>query len=118
MRYPDDLEPGFNLVLSQPKLLTELDFSVHEVRKGFTFARTLGKLTESYLDALTKVKDEALLKENSAFTVVARAEIFTRMRQCYELRVLPEGNFIEATYETSGMKDDRDFNQTALRPAP
>ena len=118
MRYPDDLEPGFNIVLSQPKLLTELDSSVHEVRKGFNFARTSGKPVETYLDALARTQDAALLQDNFAFANVPREEIFRAERACYELRVLPDGSFIDASYETTEIRDDRDLKQTGRRPGP
>jgi len=37
LRYPDDLEVGFNIVLEQTKIIAELDKTVHEIRKGFQF---------------------------------------------------------------------------------
>ena len=37
MRYPDDLEVGFNIALEQVKVLAEIDTAVHAIRKGFQF---------------------------------------------------------------------------------
>jgi HEPN domain-containing protein len=43
LRYPDDLEVEFSLSLEQPKILTELDRTVHLIRRGFRFSRLSGK---------------------------------------------------------------------------
>jgi len=37
MRYPDDLEPNFNVGLCQSQMLAELDASVFAIRSGFRF---------------------------------------------------------------------------------
>src|SRR5690242_8412486 len=39
LRYPDDLEIGFNIVLAQTKMLVELDATVHRIRKGFVLQK-------------------------------------------------------------------------------
>jgi HEPN domain-containing protein len=39
LRYPDDLEVGFNIYLSKTKLLAELDRTVYEIVKNLAFAR-------------------------------------------------------------------------------
>jgi uncharacterized protein YxjI len=116
LRYPDNLEAGYNICLSQAKLIAELDSTVFKIRKGFQFRRSDGKPVASYLDQLLEVRDKNLLDLNSSFGATARNDIFTQKNSCYELRVLENGSIIEAQYQTTGVKDDGVFDLVALRP--
>jgi HEPN domain-containing protein len=118
LRYPDDLKPGYNIVLSQPKLLTELDFTAFEIRKGFGFQRSSGKQVQTYFDNLIARQDSALLDLNIAFSQARRDEVFGEKNKCYELRILPNGTCMEAEYATTGIVDDRKFDEVGLKPSP
>jgi HEPN domain-containing protein len=39
LRYFDDLEAGFNIILCRTKLLAELDHTVYEIKKGINFEK-------------------------------------------------------------------------------
>lgn len=43
LRYPFDLPAGFNIGLYRAKLLVELDHTVYEIRKGFSFGLGIKK---------------------------------------------------------------------------
>lgn len=116
LRYPDNLMPGYNICLSQAKLLTELDHSVFEIRKGFHLTKVTGEDIETRLSQLLKIQDRALMDCNSTFGDVKRDEIFTHKNKLYELRVLPDRTIMEAQYQSTEGKDDGVFDQVALKP--
>jgi hypothetical protein len=115
VRYPDNLESGYSICLSQAKLVTELDSTVFKIRKGFEFRHSNGKRLTTYLDHLLESQNKLLLDFNSSFGVAARNDTFTEKNSCYELTVLENGAIIEAEYRTTGVKDDGAFDLVALR---
>jgi len=115
MRYPDDLETGYNIALNETKLLAELDFTVHKIRKGFNF-QVNGKPIKTKLDLLLDRKEENLLKDNCYFGTADRQELFERNCHWYELRVLGKNNIMEATYQSTGIDDDGKFDLIGLKP--
>jgi HEPN domain-containing protein len=108
LRYPDDLKPGFNVSLAKAKVLTELDTTVFEIRKGFDIRRDGQKVTTA-LDSLIRSGDSGLISLNCAFGTAARAEIFDKPTTCYDMRVLGDSQIIEAYYEAGPIPDDREF---------
>jgi hypothetical protein len=115
LRYPDDLKPGFNIVLEQTKVIAELDTTVHKIRKGFQFKQQNGNRPMT-LEALVEAKNEQLLDRNCVIGSTSRRDLFLGPTHVYELRVLPNGAALEATYETQGIADDGKFDAEALRP--
>lgn len=115
MRYPDDLEVGYNIALVETKILAELDYSVFKIRKGFKFNNG-NKPIKTKIDLLTDNKSDELLKNNCYFGITDRKELFEKDSFCYELRVLGENQIIEATYMTTGIDDDGKFNLEGLKP--
>lgn len=116
LRYPDNLPTGYNICLSQAKLLAELDLSVFELRKGFGFGFSSGKAVKTRFDILLKHKDKTLVDSNCAFASAKRKTLFEEKTRHFELRVLPGGNIIEAEYQSAGVKDDGIFDVVALKP--
>jgi hypothetical protein len=113
MRYPDDLEPGFNIVPQQVKILAELDATVHAIRKGFQFRQQGGDRATS-LEALVEKKNEQLLDRNHVYGS-ERAELFAGATMVYEARVLPSG-ILEVEYEAQRVADDGQFDIEGLKP--
>ena len=116
LRYPDDLEPGFNVVLPQMTILAELDATVHNIRKGFHFDSGRGP-RDLTLEALTKEKCEHLLKFNCVFGSAARGDLFAGATHVYAIRVLDDSAIMEVEYEAQAV-DDRNFDREALKPGP
>ncbi len=115
LRYPDDLKPGFNIVLEQTKIIAELDTTVHTIRKGFQFQQqNVNRPTT--LEALAGAKNDQLLDRNCVFGTASRRDLFAGPTHVYELRILPNGATLEATYEAQGIADDGRFDTEALRP--
>jgi hypothetical protein len=115
LRYPDDLEAGFNVVLEQVKMLTELDSAERRIRKGFEFKEG-DRRQQMRVDFLLEQKAPELLERNCAFGECSRVGLFSESSQTYELRILPEGVPLEAIYETDTIKDDGRFDLEALKP--
>ena len=115
MRYPDDLEIGFNIALSETRMLVELDCTVYKIRKGFGF-QSDGKPVKTRIDSLLESKDDNLLRDNCYFGTTDRKELFGRDTHCYEMRVLGPSQILEATYQTTGVDDDGKFDSIGLRP--
>ena len=52
LRYPDDLDEGFNISLASTKLLVELDCTAHAIRNGFNFNKQSGEAVVTRFDQL------------------------------------------------------------------
>lgn len=115
LRYPDDLEPGFNLVLEQVKMLAELDITAHQIRRGFGFKEGQ-KTRQTRVDSLLEEKSLDLLDRNCAFAEHSRAALFSEPSVVYEIRILPDGTPLEAFYKTDKIEDNARFDTTALKP--
>jgi len=115
LRYPDSVEPGFNLSLPLNKILVEVDFTVHALRSGLHFQSADGRPIYTTLDNLGQ-HESTLTDRNVAFGNYSRQKAFAAASPVYEMRVLPGGNIIEANYITSSVTDDAIFNGEALLP--
>ena len=115
LRYPDDLEPGYNICLSFVKILTELDFSVFEIRKGFNFISDKGAVVTPF-DRFVEEKSVQLLDQNCYFGDYARKDFFAQITDLYELRVMANGDLMEVTYLAKDIADDGKFMVEALKP--
>lgn len=116
LRYPDDLEPGFNIALDRTKLLVELDYTVYEIRKGFDF-QSADKKIITRINQLQEKKDPILLNKNCYFGNYNRTNLFEEDCFCYELRVLRKDSILEVSYFTTGIDDDGKFNLEGLKPS-
>jgi hypothetical protein len=115
LRYPDDLEDGFNISLASIKVLTELDFTVHEIRSGFRITKQSGEVVKTRLDSLIAENSQELMDQNVAFGAIARSQAFGKPTNCLELRVTG-GNILAAEYVAGPIPDDRKFNRAGLVP--
>jgi len=115
MRYPDDLENGFNIALIETKMLVELDFTIHKIRGGFRF-QSDGKPIKTRIDFLLESNDENLMRNNCYFGSSDRKKLFEEDTHCYEMRVLGPSQNLEATYQTTGVDDDGKFDLIGLKP--
>ena len=115
LRYPDDLKPGFNIVLSQALLLDALDQSVFGIRSRFRFRNADGSPVTSLLDHLLDSKDARILTNNTAMRTVTQEELFNRPSAVFEMRILDNGGRLEAHYLTEKIKP-HGFDGEALKP--
>jgi HEPN domain-containing protein len=117
LRYPDDLEVGFNIVLAQTKMLVELDATVHRIRKGFVLQKA-GKRIVTRLDSFRQANDPRLTDRNCYFghQLTDRAQVFQGDCGCHEIRIIADHLILEATYLTNGIADDGVFDREGLKP--
>lgn len=116
LRYPDGLEIGYNVSLCSMKILIELDHSVFEIRSGFHFQKSDGTAAVALLDSMLQDHSNDLLENNTSFGSTLREDIFNNPLHVYEMRVISEGNFLEAYYQSKNIKDDNIFNAEGLKP--
>jgi len=69
------------------------------------------------LDSFAQSNDARLIELNCAFGTTARAEIFAKPTTCYEMRVVADGQILEAYYEAGPIPDDSNFLGEALKPS-
>lgn len=108
LRYPDELKAGFSAGIDRTRLLTELDFTVFEIRKGFSIRGPHGPI-ESTVEELLRQNDQRLLEKNCYFGSASRATLFAEPASRYAISVPAPGHLVWAKYETSGVPDTRNF---------
>lgn len=114
LRYPDDLDVGFSVTLAQPKILTELDRTVHHIRRGFSFKKASGEPVETLIDLMIKASDPDLLDANCYLGSAQRTEVFNNLPNCFEMRVVALDNILEVYYQAH-VPDDGDFPLEGVR---
>ncbi len=108
LRYPDNLLQGFSIGIDRTRLLTELDFTVFEIRKGFKIVNPFGPI-QSTVEELLALKDVRLLEKNCYFGNSDRATLFAEDAPRYAMRVIAPGFLIWAKYTTLGVPDTPNF---------
>ncbi len=108
LRYPDDLNTGLSVGIDRTRLLTELDFSVFEVRKWFNSFSPREPIGNTIED-LSARKDTRLLEKNCYFGSANREALFAEDSSRFAMRVLEPDDLTWAEYETFGVPDTRNF---------
>lgn len=114
LRYPDDLPVDFNIAIDRTRLLTELDYTVSEIRKGFTLQGTAGPI-QTKLDLLLSRRDPRLLEKNCHFGTTKRSDLFRENAARFTMRALGAYNFVTAEYQTAGVPDTRNFKVEGIK---
>lgn len=115
LRYPDDLAPGFNIVLSQALILDALDQTVFQIRGRFQFRFTDGKPATTLFDTLLESKDARILTNNTALGTISQEELFNRPSAMFAMRVLDNGGRLEARYQTEKLSN-LNFDAEGIKP--
>jgi hypothetical protein len=114
LRYPDDLEVGFNLSLNQSKVLVELDRSISEIANRFEFRDDDKRLLidQSALKSEPKYSERNLTVDPSL-----KESLFNQPSRSYDYRnVLPI--FLEADYISPNVPDDGNFDVEGVKIGP
>jgi len=117
LRYPDNLEVEFSVSLVQAKVLTELDRTVHQIRRGFRFSRQSGRPVKTRIDEMIETNEPDLVDGNCYFSSAQRSNLFDRLTNYYEMRVVGLDNILEVHYQAS-VPDDGNFPLEGLCPQP
>ena len=115
LRYPDELKTGFNIVLCKTKLLAELDRTVYEIEKLFSF-EVAGKKVETTIESLLKTGNPILLTKNCYFGDYDRGTLFKEKSPCAEIRVFGKGTLVQSFIFHDGNIDNEKFDVEALKP--
>lgn len=104
MRYPDDIEDGYNLVLSQALLLDALDRTVKSISDRVVVGNLDGAV-ERKLDLLVEQKAPQLCSLNTALGSITKDALLSQPSQVFECRFLL-GNYMGAEYITERIEDN------------
>ena len=113
LRYPDDLQPGFNISLNQALLLIALDQAILEVLQRFKFEKD-GKQVPLLVERAISENDRRVLDGNAALGTVAKSQLLENPSYCFEFRVLINGAVMEAHYVTAKVEETDDFEKEGL----
>lgn len=72
MRYPDDLEEGYNIVLSQALLLDALDQSAKSITDRIAMKKNSGDTAKRKLDLLIEQHNPQLFSMNTALGTITK----------------------------------------------
>ena len=116
LRYPDDLEEGFNIVINQAKVLAQLDRTVQEIGNHLKL-ELRGKTQRMVLDPSRENNDTRYFDRNVAADPSKVSSLFAGKSECCEIRVHRQ-MIIEAFYESDNIPDDLVFNRPGLNIEP
>jgi HEPN domain-containing protein len=114
LRYPDDLQEGFNVALNQAKILAELDRSVLEITQRFVITINGKRIAMVFDEALAK-QDHRFLTSNVVLNPGDAARFFASPSHCYEMRV-HQGDLFQVIYQSLQVADDRSFSAEGFVP--
>jgi len=114
LRYPDDLDDGFNIALNQAKILAQLDRSVLEITKRFIMTKD-GKTIAMVLDEAVFKKDDSFLAKNIAVDSSGASALFSMPSFSYDIRI-HNGNLFQVAYSTQSVADDGRFDVEGFAP--
>ena len=115
LRYPNDLNPGFNIALNSISTLVQLDLTVSHIRQRFTFQKN-GKTVSTKFDEALKRGAQELVVKNCALGGISKAALFGEPSWSYDLRILEDGTVMEAAYAVERIVGDDEFCRHGLAP--
>lgn len=115
LRYPDELEANFNIVLNQTLILCALDESVSKVMSRFTFKRADGSPVKRILDHLIESKDARIMLKNVILQTITKDELYRQPTRVYEMRVFADNAHMEAEYSAAHV-ENQSFKRDAFVP--
>lgn len=108
LRYLDSIKPGYNIVISQFRVLAALDHTIETIDRGFSVARSGTPVESAFRQAVTTQNDD-LLRENRVLLGVPPEIYALRENRVFELRVVDAGSLISVNYVVGGVRIDGGF---------
>jgi HEPN domain-containing protein len=109
LRYPDDLEEGFNIALNQARTLVELDRTVrHVLNRIVIYESGTDKKVDTFLQVAIKENDLGILRNNAGIDPGIAEQLFSQPSQSRDLRVY-RGKILENLYTSARVKDEPNF---------
>jgi hypothetical protein len=98
LRYQDDLEKDFNMVIASREFLAELDYTAVIIQESFRLMQNGKEVVLTYHEDKRR-NDERLLLNNHILSVENKQDFISAEPQfVYEVRNCPLGGFLEITY--------------------
>jgi hypothetical protein len=118
LRYLDDLEVGFNLVIASREFLAELDNTALMIQESFRLKHG-GKLHVSRYHIDKKNRDPRLVHNNYLFDHQDKQRFISAEPQLvHEMRKVGAAELLEATYFTLAAPSDQQFMRPGFTPIP
>ena len=115
-RYFDTIKIGTNLAISSTNVLAEIDFTVAEFQKRFSFTLN-GKLAQTPYDNAVSKKDDRLLRMNYILSGQdKKAFLEAHPPHCYEMRLTEVYGLMEVEYDALQGRLEEDFGKAAIVP--
>ena len=108
LRYHDDKDAKFSLVINQYRTLIELDSLVRKVDSGFKIERG-GKIQKTPYQQAIENEEPLLLEENQSLLNIPIEEYCQRPNRIYEVAIEPGANGLAAWYTTNGVNISGSF---------
>ena len=116
LRYLDDLEQNFNLVIASREFLAELDYTAITIHKKFKLKKGQKDIVTIFDEHLAE-KDSRLSLNNHVLSGMDKQEFIVLETQLvYEVRKFPFRGLIEVNYVTAPLPSDGKFMRTGLTP--
>jgi HEPN domain-containing protein len=112
MRYPDDLDDGYNIVLSQALILDALDQSVKSITDRIAMKNARGEPIKRQIHLLIERGDPRIVSLNTALGTTTKETLLSQPSRVFECRFL-SNNYLGAEYLTEGIVDT-DFGKDAF----
>lgn len=117
LRYTDDLQPGFNVVIASREFLAELDQTILSICRLFQFGERDENFRFTKLEHLISSRDHRLYSDNHLLNGESKGEFVYRGPQfIYELRNEGRGNLFEATYWSESKPKNDSFLRSGFTP--
>jgi len=114
LRYRDEVEEGFNIVIVNNKTLAELDELVSIIESTFQIYEN-NHLNKSMYNHDKESNNPLLWKYNCTLNKYNKREYIEANTNVYEFRKIPGGRILSFKYGTESVKDDGIFNYEAAK---
>ncbi len=116
LRYLDDLEKEYSIVIVRAKTLAELDFIVSNIEESFKIVNPkLGERENKYT-YMKNTKSPNLVDFNFHLTGIEKTPFVQQVDDVYEFRKITNGEILEINYRTDKIIDDGKFLYDAVKP--
>lgn len=116
LRYQDNLEKGFNVVIATREFLAELDHTAVMIQESFKLQQNGKEAILMYHQDLMN-KDPRLLLNNHALSGIEKQKFIASEPQfVYEVRNCPLQGFIEISYFANPQQSDGKFTRLGFAP--
>lgn len=116
LRYQDDLEENFNLVIASREFLAELDYTAITIQENFRLQQNGKEAILMYHEDKRRNDPRLLLNNHISAQIDKQTFISAEPQLVYEIRKCPLRGFIEVSYLAVQQPSDGKFMRAGLAP--